>query len=73
MTDLVRSLALALLGLMVTAALVAGIVARASLIDQTGSDGHILIIECLGLAAGLALILWGLMNMLITMRNRPQG
>lgn len=73
MHKLVPSLALALLGLTVTAALVAGIVTRATLVDETGSDGHILIVEFLGLAAGLALTLWGLMSTLITARHRAQA
>lgn len=73
MNKLVPSLALMLLGLTVTAALVAGIATRAILVDETGSNGHILIVECLGLAAGLALILWGLMSTLISATRQTQG
>ncbi|WIG16354.1 hypothetical protein [Kocuria rosea] len=47
MKTLLPALALALLGSTVTAALVAGIIARATLVDGTGSEGHILIIEFL--------------------------
>lgn len=73
MNKLVPSLALMLLGLTVTAALVAGIAIRAILVDETGSNGHILIVEFLGLAAGLALILWGLMSTFITATRQSQG
>ena len=73
MNKLVPSLALMLLGLTVTATLVAGIATRAILVDETGSNGHILIVEFLGLAAGLALILWGLMSTFITATRQSQG
>ena len=73
MNKLVPSLALMLLGLTVTAALVAGIATRAILVDETGSNGHILIVEFLGLAAGLALILWGLMGTFLTATRQSQG
>ena len=73
MNKLVPSLALMLLGLTVTAALVAGIAIRAILVDETGSNGHILIVEFLGLASGLALILWGLMSTFITATRQSQG
>ena len=73
MNKLVPSLALMLLGLTVTAALVAGIATRAILVDETGSNGHILIVEFLGLAAGLALILWGLMSTFITATRQSHG
>ena len=73
MNKLVPSLALMLLGLTVTAAPVAGIAIRAILVDETGSNGHILIVEFLGLAAGLALILWGLMSTFITATRQSQG
>lgn len=73
MNKLVPSLALMLLGLTVTAALVVGIATRAILADETGSDGHILIVEFLGLAAGLALILWGLMSTFLTTTHQSQA
>ena len=72
MNKLVPSLALMLLGLTVTAALVVGIATRAILADETGSDGHILIVEFLGLAAGVALTLWGLISAFVTARRQPQ-
>ncbi|KLU09032.1 hypothetical protein [Kocuria sp. SM24M-10] len=73
MNKLVPSLALMLLGLTVTAALVAGIATRAILVDETGSNGHILIVEYLGLAAGLALILRGLMSTFISATRQSQA
>lgn len=72
MHKLVSSLALILLGITVTAALVAGIATRAILVDETGSDGRILIVEFLGLAAGVALTLWGLISAFVTARRQSQ-
>ena len=72
MHKLVPSLALILLGLTVTAALMASIATRAILVDETGSHGHILIVEFLGLAAGVALTLWGLISAFVTARRQPQ-
>ncbi|WJZ68577.1 hypothetical protein [Kocuria rosea] len=68
----VSSLALMTLKLTVTAALVAGIATRAILVDESSSDGYVLIVAFLGLTAGLALTLWVLMGTSITATRQPQ-
>ena len=73
MNKLIASLALMMLGLTVTVALVAGIATRAMLVDESGAGGHVLVIEFFGLTAGLALTLWGLMSTFVTATRQPQA